>query len=128
MANQIGQFSFTVWEGSLQQPEQEVALFYQPGVDDPGVQFGAYPVRPQTVITKLTVSLEATADTLIAQYKQLRKAKQTVSVIDQFGKIWPNVLILGVGSGAGVNMWKQFTVLGWRVSTRWDLLIRAERP
>lgn len=128
MANQIGQFTFTVWEGSLQDPEQEVALFYQPAVDDPGVQYGAYPVRPQQIVTRITVANEASADSLILGYKNLRKAKQSVNVIDQFGKTWANTLVLACGSGAGANLWKQFTVLGWRVSTRWDLLIRAVRP
>ncbi len=128
MAQQIGQFTFTTWEGTLQDPEQEVVLFYQPGVDDPGVQFGAYPVPSQQIITKLHVTTEAAADSLIAQYKQLRKAKQAIAVIDQFNKSWPSTLVLAVGSGAGAGMWKQQTVLGYRVVTRWDLLIRAVRP
>ena len=112
----------------LQQPEQEVALFYQPAVDDPGVQFGAYPVGMQTIVTKLHVTTEDAADALITQYQQLRKAKQPVNVIDQFNKTWANTLILRVGSGAGANLWKQGTSLGWRVVTQWGLLIRAVRP
>ncbi len=128
MAQQIAQFPFTVWQGVLLDAEQEVNLFTQPAVDGFGVQWGAYRAPPRDIVTKLTVATVEAADALILQYQQLLKAKLPIVAIDQFGKAWPETLILRVGAGADLGLWKAYSPFGVCVVTRWNLLVKSVRP
>lgn len=128
MAQQIGPFSFTVWHGNLVPAEQEVSLFSQPNVDGFGALFGAYRAPPRRIVTKVRVSTNEQAQTLIRQYRLQKDTYVKQTIIDQYNLVWPETLILRVSAGDPDGLWYPFTVLGIQVITAWELLVRSDRP
>lgn len=122
----IGEFAYTTQKGILVPAKQEYVLFKAMGVDGYGVYFDAYRAAGQIIGSILTVADQATAEGLVSAYRSLQASYLPITIVDQFGDQWPDSLILSVDRLE--ETWIQNTSLGFRVATKWEVLITATEP
>lgn len=112
----IGNFGFTTFQGRMM-PARRLVGLVEPavGVDGYAVALGAWRNDPVTVRGILNVTSIAQAEGLREQYRGA--IASVVSVSDQFGVTWPNVIIMEVSAEYS------FTLFGLiRLQSTWKLL------
>jgi hypothetical protein len=106
--------SLDAWAGILVYGPNKSLLFEQGGDDGYGVLFGGLKTGPQTITTKYRAANQDDAEAQLTVFRNL--VMSTVTVVDQFGDEWDNVIVMGVLCTLAVDP------LGWILSTTWSLL------
>lgn len=121
---QIGPHQITIFSAILRDAHQRIDLLpHQPGVDARIAAASAWSTDPQDLPTLTQVSGNiATVSVLIDSYRALHQ--QSVQVIDQFGRVFANTLIMRVAAMPQ----RTDSPNVWYIRTDWLLLIATRRP
>lgn len=113
----IGGFNFQTFQGRLYPAVLQNGLIEPaPGVTGYAVAQGAWRADPVQVTGIINVQTFSIADALRESYRSIMGT--FVTVTDQFGKAWSNVLVMRVDCDYAATLFGQV-----RVESRWKLLV-----
>lgn len=116
----IASLTVGVYQGQLHLADRSIVIYRAPGVLEPGTVYGAWQSAADPIETKTAVGSSAAGVTLRDTYRLL--VTTFVTVVDPTGATWTNCEVLKVNADL------IFTVLGWYVIARWQLLPEAVAP
>lgn len=117
----IGGSPVTTWQGDLFEAQRRVGTIEaDAGVDGVGVVASGYAPIESEIVTTVTETDEAAALARENGYRLTEGGQYTV--VDQRGKTWLNVTILGV------RVRRVSTLSGVRVLGQWRMLPLTNRP
>lgn len=112
----IGNFTFTTFQGRMMPAKRLVGLVEPAvGVDGYAVALGAWRNDPVMIRGILNVSSIAQAESLREQYRG--SIASVVSVFDQFGVTWQNVIVMEVSAEYSFTLFNSV-----RIESTWKLL------
>jgi len=118
----IAGYQFTTWHGRLLPADLQVGLVTpSPGVLGYGVAVGSYRSEPTEIMTVVNVADDDAFEGLREALRAL--PPQTVQVIDQFGEMWPTVLIMRARSIRSYTLFNSV-----RCETYWRMMTISEAP
>lgn len=115
----IAGFGFNAWAGILAYGGPKMSLFEQGGVSGYGVVIGGLKTPPQTIHTLYRATSAGDAFSTLNAYRSTMFAYSPVTVIDQFGAEFDQVLIMDVVATAAIDP------LGYMVNATWSLLLQS---